>query len=269
MVNERSFDDWREAVLRDAQQSVRDLTDWSADILTVLRLVTAAGVAGLMGVGTVDGETYMQAEHLHAALFSHQPYRYANTNLTTKTVVMDWMDVARSDRDKVLVALADEFARMLYVLNLVSAGDGLARLASDREGYPYHYAQRAHVAVLTLLTGSAVDGRRVHELWSSNSEDTAWNLAVVADEKRAASVVVTVAADGNGATVALPGDPTDYLVTRKAWDSALFEVRDEVGDVVGTALEFAALGTALAGHYRLKADVRVIVEKAKGHKEGE
>lgn len=266
MITSKAWDDWGKlatgdmwdpTVVANPQAAARALADWAADILTVLRAVSAE----LPAVGdSAEGSLFWHTERLYAGLLPFVTGGTASTDLTPDQLAT-WPRHAAANRDAALHSLADEFGFVLYVLNAVSGADSLHKLASSSEGMPYRHAEKAHVAVLTLLTGSRDDALAVHDLWSGNQEDTAHNLEVLTERKRAESVVVTVAADGNTATFAMPdggqqdggrmGDPSGVL-----WGT------DEGGDVVAHGSSWPEVATKLAEYAGWGADTPVIVEYA-------
>lgn len=258
MITSKDYDGWRELADADPVAAVRALADYAGDLVTLVRVV--AGVKGLtrLADGAPDG-TLHHAERLYAGLVTRVTTGRGNTG-ATPDVLTRWTTDAVADRDKVLRTLADQFGQLLYVLNVV--GDDLPGrdLAWSEEGKPYWHAERAHTAVLTVLTGNAEDGRRLHDLWSDCQEDTAWNLKTLAEQKRAESVIVTVAADGNTAKVVLPGG-LDCDAGRVA-ETGLFWVADEVGDVIGHDPAWPGIGRKLADHYRYPDNTVVLVEYA-------
>lgn len=182
MITRRSDDQWSE-LFHNREAVLRALTDWAADILTVIRMVP--GLADLTkpaGGHLYTG--YWHAEQLCMVLIGNSTGSQAATELTPDLLAQ----VAEADRDVLLSELADEYAHMLYVLNRASGAPELNWLASSFRNTAYWHAERAHTAVLTLLSGSKADGRRLHELWSDNHQNTAYNLRLLAAEKRHESI---------------------------------------------------------------------------------
>jgi hypothetical protein len=175
---------------------------------------------------------------------------------------------ARAGADAKLRALADALADVLRAANVASGEPGLETVANSAVGTLYWHVEQAHRLVLTRVSGgNRADGDRLHELWSDNLEDTSWNVQVLANEKRAASVVVSVAADGDTATITLPGG-ADCEAGRIA-GSGVFWVADEVGEVIARAPAWPGVGRALADHYELPSDTAVVVEYAGTVAEGQ
>jgi hypothetical protein len=264
MITKRDHDAWRvlalgdfwdHSVQADVVAATRALADWTADILTVLRAVAVF----IPEVGdSKAGSLFWHAERLHAGLTTLVTGGTASTDLTPD-LLTTWERMSGENPRKVLTYLADEFGHVLYMLNVMSDSPYLRSVASESEGKPYWHAGKAHVAVLTLLTGSAEDGRAVHDYWSGNQEDTVHNLGMLAQDKRAASAIVTVAADGNTAMIELPS--LGELTAGRVANGGLFWVADEVGTVVGHGSSWAEVGTLLATHYG-HGDAPVIVEYA-------
>jgi hypothetical protein len=189
MITNRTYDVWRTLVSTPTDAG-RALVDWVADVSTVVRHVgSPAGVRELADDVT-EGTVLWHLDRLYVTLVTRVAAGGAPGSELTGQKLTDWYE-ARGDRGLMLRELSDELGRMLYVLNIVSETPGLTWAATSANGMPYWHAERAFQALLTLLTGNETDGARMRELWSENQEDTAWNLTVLAVEKREASVVVT------------------------------------------------------------------------------
>jgi hypothetical protein len=253
-ITSKGYDEWKALagdgleLAGDAVAAMRAVVDYTTDILTVVRTVaTVTGVATRVALAEGEGSVVWHTERAVAGMVPLVTGGTAESDVTP-TMLGEWLNLAHRDRDRFLEVLADEFGWLLYVANMVSAHDSIWSVTSDVEGRPYWHVQRAHIAVLTLLTGSEDDGERLHELWAGNQADTAHNRKVLAEEKRANSVIVTVAADGNTATVVLPGG-LDCEAGRVGDDSGLFWVADEMGDVIGHSPAWLGVGELLAKHY--------------------
>lgn len=258
MITTRSNDEWH-TLAGNPRDAGRALIDWVADISTMVRVVGSPDGVRELAYDVAEGSALWHLDRLSFALLARVAGGIPGTELTG-TKVSRWFK-ARGDRDLVLRELSDELARLLYVLNIVSEVPGLTWAATSAQGLPYWHAERAFEALLTLLTGNEADGRRMRDMWSENQETTAWNLKMLAGEKRAASVLVAVAADGNTARVTLPGDGTLYEAGRVGGDSGLFWVTDEMGDVIGHAPAWLGVGRKLAEYYGLhETDAPVAVE---------
>lgn len=171
----------------------------------------------------------------------------------------EWVELAK-DRDAALRALADELGHLLYVMNIVSGGpaEDLRQVAHSGEARPFWHVEQAHILLLTQLTGDPADGQRLHDLWSGTLEDTAWNQRILADQKRARRVLVTVAADGDTATIDLPDGPRCHA--GRVADSGLFWVADTLGTVIGHSSAWPGLGRVAANAYAVPHDIAVVVE---------
>lgn len=267
MISNRSHDDWQRLAVGntfnasevgDPVAAARALTDWAADILSVLRAVSVV-IPAL--ADSSEGSLFWHTERLHAGLATLVTGGVASTNLTPDLLAA-WPLHAGAMRDAtVLRNLADEYGFLLYVLNMASGAKPLRSVAHSAQGLPYWHAEQAHIAVLTLLTGSAEDARAVHGYWSDNQEDTEWNLKVLAEDKRARSVVATVAADGDSAKFAMP-DGTELDGGRMGDPSGVFWGADEMGDVVAHGSTWGEVASKLVEHGGYGVDTPVIVEYA-------
>lgn len=250
-------DPWDTAIKPDVVAAVRALTDWTADILTVMRAVAVY----IPAVGdSATGSLFWHAERVHAGLATLVTGGTASTDLNPG-LLTTWGQMPGENPRKALTYLADEFGYLLYVLNAVSGASELRGVASSSEGMPYWHAERAHVAVLTLLTGSAEDGQALHDHWSGNQEDTTWNLKLLAEDKRARSVVVTVAADGDTAKFLMP-DGTEQDGGHMGEPAGVLWGTDESGDVVAHGSCWSEVATKLIEHGGYGVDTPVIVEYA-------
>lgn len=154
---------------------------------------------------------------------------------------------------------ADLLSGVLYELNIAAGDDGPHELATSREGTAYWFVERALMAALLGVTGgNEADAWRLRELWADNQEDTAYNLGVLAAEKRAASVIVTMAADHKSATVMLPGGID--CTAGQLEGGELVWVADEVGSEIGTGLDYEQVARLLADHYGYPPETAVVVE---------
>lgn len=245
MISDTSYSEWQD-LAADPARAVRALTDWTADIATVMRAVAPLyhRLGGL--ADSREGHAFRHVERAHVGLAAHANSGTART-VVTMNLLATWASLP--DRDRLLRTLADELARLLFMLNVASGGPGMWWLASSEPDTPYWHVERAHIAVLTLLTGDHGDAVRLHDLWSDNHADTAWNLRVLADQKRAESVVMTVAADGNTATIALP-DGREGTAGRVGAAVGTVWVNDtETGTIVGHAPAWAEAGALLAARH--------------------
>jgi hypothetical protein len=243
-IMDKGYDEWEELAETPAR-AARVVADWMADVLTVVRVLHAAGVTGLL-----DGPLYWHVEQAYTGVTAELSEGAATpATVLTMAELATWAE-RTGDREAVLTDLADEFGcyGLRFVLNQVSVNEGLRYLGSDAKGTPQGHIRQAHRAVLTLLTGSPEDAEALDDLWAENFEDTTWNREVLARQKRAASVIVTVAADGDTATVVLPGG-LDCKAGRVGGDSGLFWVADEMGDVIGRSPTWLGVGELLAKHY--------------------
>lgn len=268
VIDERNDDDWKALVFGDewtdkptvpGTAALRALTDYAADIVTVMRTlgsITATGPLGKAG----HGSALWHGERAFAGLATRATGGRSASALTTDRVVA-WATVAGIDSRQALSLLADEWGRLLHVLNVASGHPDLHWVATSSADSVYGHAEGAHIAVLTLLAGNGDDGRRLHELWSDNQETTEHNMRILVQDKRAASVIVTVAADGDTATLTLPGNTEQYTAGRVEGQGLLW-VADPEGEVIGHRSAWTALGQLLIGHYFYPANTPVIVEYA-------
>lgn len=258
MIGTRTRQEW-EAVSRDPVQTVRALADWTADILTVMRLVSgAAGMAGL--ADSKPGTAYYHAEQVRHWLVERATGGMTHTDITPELVAR-WVGLA-ADRTRALSLLADELGGLLVILNAASGGNaGLWALAASAEGGPYWHAGRAHQHVLALLAGNREDGYLLHELWSDNQESTQYNLALLQQTKEDTAVVVRVAADGDSATITTPGSIDPAVAGRTEGSGGLFWVT-ALGsdDVIGHEPSWAGVGHLVARYHNYPEDTRVIVD---------
>lgn len=260
MITEKTYDEWAQLGKGDPADSVAALRDLAADLVSVARELAQAGVFGPLGeVGNASRAVQRSTQAVHAGIVATGVATADPVVGATPEVLATWRKL---DRDTALRDLADACAWLLYVMNIVgdNVPPGVASLARQDDGLPYQYAVDAHRAVLTVLTGESNDAARMQQLWSENHEDTAWNLRQLVEQKRFESVRVVVAADGNTATVRLPGG-LDCEAGRVA-DGGLFWVADEMGDVIGHAPAWDGIGRTLAGHYGYSSGTAVLVEYA-------
>lgn len=266
MITEKTYDEWAELGKGDPADSVAALRDLAADLVSVVRELAQAGVFGPLGeVGNAARAVLRSGQAVHAGIVATGVAVADPVVGVTPEVLTTWRGL---DRERALCDLADTYAWLLYVMNMVgdNVPQGVTSLAQQSEGLPCQYAVDAHRAVLTVLTGEANDAARVHDLWSDNHESTAWNLRQLAEQKRGESVRVVVAADGNTATVRLPGG-LDCDAGRGA-DGGLFWVTDEMGDVIGHAPAWDGIGRTLADHYGYRPSTAVLVEYAEDRAQG-
>lgn len=181
MITYGTYDEWRNLVTLDPVRAQRALADAAGDLVMVVRVLGSRPGLGRLCDSSAGG-TLCHAERAYAGLLTRVSGGYGATAATFGTMT-PWIMVALADRHRVLIKLADEFARLLYLLNIIGQDLPGPSLASDAKGQPYWHVARAHIAVLTLLTGDAADGHRLHDLWADNMEDTAWNLRVLETEK--------------------------------------------------------------------------------------
>lgn len=267
-IDERDYDGWRELVFGDTSapepvvdgaQALRALADYAADIVTVMRAL--GGVEATAELCSVQRYSALwHAERVWLGLVSRATGGRSSSALSTDRMSA-WTTLAGIDRAQTLTLLADECGWLLYVLNVASGNRDIGWVASSRDDTAYGHAERAHTAVLTLLADNAEDGRRLHELWSGNQEPTAHNLRVLTEEKRAAAVIVTVAADGDTATITLP-DEANLHTAGRVQDEGLLWVADPSSEVIGHNSAWIGIGELLVRHYEYPTDTAVIVEYA-------
>lgn len=260
MIIEKTYDEWVELAGQPVT-AVRVVADWLGNIVTVVRVLHTTGVTGLL-----DGPAFRHIEQAYAGVASRVDGGATPAVAIGLHEVAVWAEHA-ADRDTVLAALADELQQVVYRMNMLGV-DGVARfLAGGSENQPYWHVLRAHTAVLTVLTGSEADGEALHELCMDNWDDTAWNLRNLADDKRARTVTVRVAAGENTATVTLPHGAAEYKAGRVGGYLRLFWVADDEGDVVGNSPTWQGVGETLAKAY-MYADPIVVVEYAEADSTG-
>lgn len=257
MIGTKDREDW-EQISGDPVQTVRALADWTADILTVMRLVSdAAGLAGL--ADSKAGTAYYHAEQVRHWLVGRATGGMTHTDITPELVAR-WVGYS-AHRTQALMLLADEIADLLIILNQVSGGGaGLWTLAVSAEGGPYWHAGRAHQYVLALLTGTLEDGYLLHELWSDNQEPTAHNVELLQQHKQGNAVVVRVSADGNTATITIPGSDEHSNAGRVAESGLYWVTALGSDDVIGNDSSWPGVGHLVASYYNFPPDVRVIVD---------
>lgn len=256
MIGSRSREDW-EIVSRDPVQVVRSLADWVADILTVMRVVSsAAGLAGL--ADSRPGTAYYHAEQVRHWLVHRVTGGLTGTDITPE-LVGRWVATS-ADRNQALTELADELADLLVVLNAASGGgSGLWTLAVGTEGGPYWHAGRAHMHVLGLLVGNIEDGYTLHELWSDNQEPTARNLPLLHQHKRTNALVITIAEDGNTATVTAPDGGVCHA-GRTGGGGLYWVTAANSDDIIAHNPSWQGIAHQVIDYYNFPADTRVIVE---------
>lgn len=252
-------DEWTDKPTVPGTAALRALTDYAADIVTVMR--TLGSITAISSLGKAGhGSALWHGERVFAGLATRATGGRSASALTTDRVVA-WATLAGIDSPRALSLLADEWGRLLSVLNMASSHPDLNWVATSSADSVYGHAEGAHTAVLTLLAGNGDDGRQLHELWSDNQETTEHNMRVLAEDKRAASVIVTVAADGDTATITMPRNAEQYTAGRVEGQDLLW-VADSDGEVIGHRSAWTALGQLLIGQFFYPADTAVIVEYA-------
>jgi hypothetical protein len=266
MINTKWHEDWSHLAVGDPTDdtvvpnpvaTVRALVDWVADIMAVLR---AAGVAYPALADSTKGSTFWCVEHLHSKVATLVTGGTASSDLTPGALAV-WAWRAEHDREAMLCDLADEFAYMLAVLNRLSGARTLKSLSDGHAGRPYWWARSAFVAVLTLLTGSEDDAWVVADLWSDNQVSTAHNLGLLAADKAARTVVVTVTPSGNTAEVRMP-DGSRSDAGRMDDPDGRYWGTDGKGNTATYAPTWGCLARRLADFHGYGPDVIVKVEFA-------